>query len=287
MNKKSRMIKHLRLAPGYLVLTFWVIFLVILVGWIFAASLSTTKDIFAGNALKFPDGLHFENYVRAWNTQNVSVFFGNSLLYATVGTFLTLVIGAPAAYVLARMKFRLNKPIQACFTVAMSVPLVMIILPLFGIVTNLGLLETDLKTRILLIFLNTALHTPYTVIFLLSFFSTISSSFEEAAIIDGCTRQKAFWKIMMPLAQSGIVTVSVFNFMGIWNEYFMSLILASGDKVRPVAVGLWSMINSMRYTGDWAGLFASVILVFMPTFILYVTMSNRIISGITQGGVKG
>lgn len=287
MNKRSQRIKQLRLLPGYLILSLWVFFIVIIIGWIVAASLSTTKEIFAGDALKFASGLHFENYVRAWNTQNVSVFFANSLLYASVATVLILVIAAPCAYVLARLKFRLNKFIQTCFTTAMGVPLVMIILPLFGIVTVMGLLETNISIRGLLIFLNVGINIPYTVIFLLSFFSTISSSFEEAAIIDGCTRAQAFWKIMLPLAQSGVITVSVFNFLNVWNEYFMALIFASGQDVRPVAVGLWSMINSMRYTGDWSGLFASVILVFLPTFILYVTMSNRIISGITQGGVKG
>lgn len=287
MKTKSRgknLMKHL---PGYVVLTIWVIFTVFLVFWIFGASLSTTRDIFKGNALKFESGLHFENYVTAWKTQNVSVFFGNSLLYASVASVLILVISAPAAYVLSRIRFKGNRLIQTSFATSMGVPLVMIILPLFAVATNMGLLKSDIKIRFLLIFLNTAINIPYTVIFLLSFFSTISTSYEEAAIIDGCTREQAFWKIMLPLAQSGIVTVTVFNFLAVWNEYFMSLIFASGQNVRPVAVGLYSMINSMRYTGDWAGLFASVVLVFLPTFILYVLLSNRIIAGITAGGVKG
>lgn len=287
MNKKSQRIKQMRLLPGYIILGLWVLFLLILIGWIFCASLSTTKEIFQGNATKFETGLHFENYVRAWKTQNVSVFFLNSLIYASAACLLTLVISAPAAYVLSRMKFKLNRLIQTGMTTAMGVPIVMIILPLFGVVSNLGLLNSNMSTRLLIIFLNTGIKVPYTIIFLLSFFSTISSSYEEAAIIDGCTREKAFWKIMLPLAQSGIITVTVFNFISVWNEYFMALILASGQDVRPLAVGLYSMINSMRYTGDWSGLFASVVLVFLPTFVLYVLLSNRIIAGISQGGVKG
>lgn len=284
---KSERVKQARLLPGYIVLSFWVLFIVILIGWIFCASLSTTKEIFQGRATAFDSGVHFENYVRAWKTQNVSVFFGNSLLYATVASILILFISAPAAYVLSRMRFRGNRLIQTTMAASMGVPIVMIILPLFGIVSNLGLLNTNISTRLLIIFLNTGINIPYTIIFLLSFFSTISSSYEEAAVIDGCTREKAFWKIMLPLAQSGIVTVTVFNFISVWNEYFMALILASGQEVRPLAVGLYSMINSMRYTGDWSGLFASVILVFLPTFVLYVLFSNRIIAGISQGGVKG
>jgi N-acetylglucosamine transport system permease protein len=278
---------NLRLLPGYVILSIWVLFTVILVGWVFCASLSTTKEIFKGDALKFVSGIHFENYVRAWKTQNVSVFFGNSLVYASISTLLIIVICAPAAYVLSRTKFFLNKPIQNSFVAAMGVPIVMIILPLFGIVSNLNLLKQDITVRLLMIFLYVGINIPYTIIFLLSFFSNLSCSYEEAAAIDGCTQRKAFWKIMLPLAQSGIITVSIFNFINIWNEYFISLIFASGQDVRPVAVGLYSMINSMRYTGDWSGLFASVIIVFLPTFILYIVLSNRIIAGITGGGVKG
>ena len=114
----------------------------------------------------------------------------------------------------------------------------------------------------------------------------ISRTYEEAAAIDGCPPMRTFWKIMFPMAQSGIVTVTIFNFINIWNEYFLSLIFASSDKLKPVAPGLYGMINSMKYTGDWAGMFAAVIIVFLPTFILYIFLSEKIIGGVT-GGIKG
>lgn len=287
--KKHRLNSHkqLRLLPGYMILSLWVLFTIVLVGWVVAASLSTTKEIFKGTTLQFLSGLHFENYVRAWNSNNVSVFFVNSLIYASIATFLLVLICSPAAYVLSRFRFFMNHPIQNSLIAATGVPIVMIILPLFGLVANMGILKQDITIRTLMIFLYVGINIPYTIIFLLSFFSNLPGDFEEAAEIDGCTPAKTFWKIMLPLAQPGIITVSVFNFINIWNEYFMSLIFASSEGVRPVAVGLYSMINSMRYTGDWSGLFASVILVFLPTFVLYLFMSNRIISGITGGGVKG
>jgi N-acetylglucosamine transport system permease protein len=137
-----------------------------------------------------------------------------------------------------------------------------------------------------MVFLYVGINVPYTVIFLLAFFTNISRSYEEAAAIDGCTPMSAFWRIMLPLAQPGVVTVSIFNFINVWNEYFMSLIFANSDAQRPVAVGLYSMINSMKYTGDWAGMFAAVIIVFLPTFLLYIFLSEKIIAGVT-GGIKG
>ena len=278
---------ELRLALGYLILSLWVLFTVILIGWIFAASLASTKEIFKGTSLFFPTGLHFENYVKAFKSQNVGTFMLNSLGYATISSALLIVICAPASYVLSRFKFIANLSIQRGFVAAMGVPVTMIIMPLFGIVSALNLLNADIKVRILMLFLYTGINIPFTVIFLLTFFANLSRSFEEAAAIDGCTPVNTFWKIMLPLAQPGIITVTVFNFINIWNEYFMSLIFASGDRVRPVAVGLYSMISSMKYTGDWAGMFAAVIIVFLPTFILYLFLSNRIIEGVTGGAIKG
>ena len=256
--------KHeMALAPGYIIVILWVAFTFMLLGWIIAASLSTTTDIFAGKALKFPSGLHFENYVQAWGSGGVATFFTNSLLYAVVSCVLLILICAPAAYVLARYTF-----------------------PLFGVVANLGILNNVAASKVTLIFLYVGINIPYTTIFLLTFFANISSTYEEAAALDGCPPAKAFWKIMFPMAQSGLVTVTIFNFINIWNEYFLSLIFANNDALRPVAVGLYGMLQSMQYTGNWAGMFAAVIIVFAPTFVLYLFLSEKLIGGIT-GGIKG
>ena len=279
--------KELRLAPGYIILTLWVLFTFVLLGWVVGASFSTSKEIFSGGVFKFETGIHLENYVKAWNTSNVSVFFVNSLVYATISCVLLIVICAPAAYVLARFTFLGNKLIQNGFVAAMGVPATMIVLPMFGLVAGWNILNVSLANRAVLIFLYVGINVPYTTIFLLTFFSNLSKSFEEAAAIDGCPPMKTFWKIMLPMAQPGIITVTIFNFINVWNEYFMSLIFANSDRVKSVAIGLYGMINSMRYTGDYAGMFAAVVIVFLPTFILYIFLSEKIIAGVTGGGVKG
>ncbi len=279
--------KELRLAPGYIILTLWVLFTFVLLGWVVGASFSTSKEIFSGGVFKFETGIHLENYAKAWSTSNVSVFFMNSLVYATISCVLLIVICAPAAYVLSRFTFLGNKLIQNGFVAAMGVPATMIVLPLFGLVAGWNILNVSLANRAVLIFLYVGINVPYTTIFLLTFFSNLSKSFEEAAAIDGCPPMKTFWKIMLPMAQPGIITVTIFNFINVWNEYFMSLIFANSDKVKSVAIGLYGMINSMRYTGDYAGMFAAVVIVFLPTFILYVFLSEKIIAGVTGGGVKG
>ena len=277
--------KELRLAPGYLILLLWISFTFVLLGWVLLASFSTTKEIFANKLLD--SGFHFENYVKAWINSDVAGIFRNSLVYSIISCVLLILICAPAAYALSRFVFPGNKLIQTGFVSAMGVPVVMIVLPLFGIVANLGILNHVLSNAVLLIFLYIGINVPYTTIFLMTFFSNLSRAFEEAAAIDGCPPAKTFWLIMLPMAQPGIITVTIFNFINIWNEYFISLIFANSDKLRPIAVGLYSMINSMKYTGDWAGMFAAVVIVFLPTFILYIFLSEKIIAGVTGGGVKG
>lgn len=279
--------REFRLAPGYIILSLWVLFTFVLLGWVIGASFSTSKEIFSGTVFSFKTGIHLENYAKAWNTSNVSVFFMNSLVYASISCVLLIIICAPAAYVLSRFTFWGNKLIQNGFVAAMGVPATMIVLPLFGLVAGWNILNVSLANRAVLIFLYVGINVPYTTIFLLTFFSNLSRSFEEAAAIDGCPPMKTFWKIMLPMAQPGIITVTIFNFINVWNEYFMSLIFANSDKVKSVAIGLYGMINSMRYTGDYAGMFAAVVIVFLPTFILYVFLSEKIIAGVTGGGVKG
>ena len=276
--------KELKLAPGYIILTLWILFTVVLLGWVVAASFSTTKEIFANNLLG--SGLHFENYAKAWNGAGVAGFFGNSLIYSVISCTILILVCAPAAYVLSRFDFIANKFIQTSFVSAMGVPAIMVVLPLFSIISGMGILNNVAAGRTVLIILYVGINVPYTTIFLLTFFSNISRTYEEAAAIDGCPPMRTFWKIMFPMAQSGIVTVTIFNFINIWNEYFLSLIFASSDKLKPVAPGLYGMINSMKYTGDWAGMFAAVIIVFLPTFILYIFLSEKIIGGVT-GGIKG
>lgn len=275
--------KEFRLLPGYIVLIAWVLFTVIMIGWIFLASLSTSREIFKGEVLKFASGFHWENYAMAWKTQNVSVFFMNSLLYASTSCIGTLFISAPASYVLSRYTFLGNRTIKSGMLIGMSIPIIMIILPLFGIATRMNLTGN----RLSLIILYTCLNVPFTTIFLLNFFGTLSKTYEEAAAIDGCSPMRTFWKIMLPLAQPGIITVAIFNFLGVWNEYFIALVFASSDNMKSVGPGLFSMVEALKAVGNYGSLFAAVIIVFMPTFLIYIFLSEKIIAGVTGGGIKG
>ena len=274
--------KEARLLPGYLIVLVWVAFTAVMLCWIVGASLSTSREIFSGQIYKFASGFHWENYITAWKAQNVSIFFKNSLLYSVISCVGVLAISAPAAYVLSRWEFTGGKTLRIGLVIAMSVPIIMVIMPIYSMAVKLGI-----KGQILLILLYIMIRVPYTTIYLLDFFSTLSRTYEEAAYLDGCSGPNTFLKIMLPLVQPAIVTVTIFNFMSVWNEFFMALIFTSSESMTPVGVGLLNIINSMKYTGNYGGMFAAVIIVFLPTFLLYIFMSEKIIAGVTGGGVKG
>lgn len=211
-------------------------------------------------------------------------YFINSILCSALSCALIILISAPAAYVLAKKTFIGKKLTFNIFVVGMSIPQVMLIIPLYCWFVRAGLVGH----LITLIILYTTLNVPYTVYFLTAFFSSVPSALAEAARIDGCSQTGALWRIMVPMASPGIITVTIFNFMNTWNEYFMALIFANGnDEIRTLSMGLQNIITAMTYTGNWAGLFAAVMMVFLPTFVLYLLLSDKIVSGITGGGVKG
>ena len=274
--------KEARLLPGYLIVGLWVAFTAVMLVWIIAASLSTTKEIMTGRVFDFSKGINWKNYLIAWKTQNVSVYFLNSLIYSIVACSGVLLISAPAAYVLSRWEFVTSKMVRIGLVIAMSVPTIMIILPLYSLAVQWGI-----KGRVLLVVLYIMLRVPYTTVYLMDFFSTLSKSYEEAAYIDGCSHGKTFWVIMPPLVQPAVITVTIFNFMSVWNEFFMALIFTTADEMMPVGVGLLQIVNAMKYTGQYGAMFAAVLIVFLPTFLLYIFMSEKIIAGVTGGGVKG
>jgi len=278
--RKVRCKKQLRFIPGYLLLGIWLAFTVAMIGWIILASLSTTKEIFGNQILS--SGLHWENYANVLRKHKMSVYFANSIIYSLSGCIGIILIAAPAAYVLSRISFRGKSVINNVFVIAMSIPSVMLVMPLFKMATSIGLIGS----RWTLIILYICINVPFGVFFLIGFFMSLPKALEEAAEIDGCTPDQAFWKVMFPLAQPGIITLTIFNFINIWNEYFMALIFANKTGLRTVSTGLQAIVQSMKYSGDWAGLFAGVVIVFLPTFILFLFLSNKIMAGITGGAVK-
>lgn len=284
MPKKIEAIKarrQIRLLPGYIILMAWCTFIFVMLGWILLASLSTTKEIFTDSLLA--SGLHWENYSQAIRNGHLYSAFFNSLFYSSSSVFLCIIICAPAAYGLSRFNFRLNSLFQKLLVVGLGIPSVMVIMPLFSIVNILK--AGDSKLTLITLYVVTSI--PFCVFYLLPAFSDISTTYEEAAAIDGCGPFRCFWTIVFPLASTTVKTLVIFQFIGKWNEYFMALIFAGSTENMSLSVALYQLILAMTREGGWSGMFAAVTFVSAPTIILYILLSKRIIGGATAGGLKG
>ncbi len=285
MSRKRKIIsglkKEMLRLPGYLLVIVWVGFTFFMIGWIILASFSTTREIFTGDLLA--SGLHVSNYVKAFITNKGLRNLMNSVIYTVPSCVLIILVCAPAAYCISRFAFRGNGLLQKLILIGLAIPGIMIIMPMFSIISTLNLSGSHFT----LIFLYTATSVPYSTFFLMPFFAGVSTTYEDAAAIDGCGPVRCFWHIMFPLVQPAIVTITIFNFISKWNEYFMALVFANKSELRPIGVGLYQIVTSMMNSGDWAGMFASVVIVFVPTVVIYAFLSDKIISGVTAGGVKG
>ena len=127
---------------------------------------------------------------------------------------------------------------------------------------------------------------PFTILLLTGFFRTLPTELEDAASIDGCSEFGIFWRIMLPLSAPGLLTAAILNFVLIWNEFLLALLIIKKDALRTMPLGLYSLRYSMQYTADWAALFAGVAIVILPNYIFYLLFSDRISSGITLGSGK-
>jgi ABC-type glycerol-3-phosphate transport system permease component len=265
----------------YLILVSWSLFTIFALNWIVLASFKTSREIFR-EPFKLPAEFQWENYVTAWNSVQLGDYFFNSVMVVTLSLILLLAVSAPAAYALSRFKFRGVALITTIYIAGIGIPYPLLFIPLFGILTALRVINT--LPGLILVYVS--LSIPFTVFLLTGFFATLPRELEEAAVIDGCTNWQTFWRVMLPLASPGLLTAAIFNGIGLWNEYQLALVFINNPDNRTLSLGLYAMQNAMQYTGDWPGLFAGVVIVMVPTILLYILLSEKMISGITMGAVK-
>ena len=260
----------------------WSLFTVFFVVWVITASLKRTRVLYS-SPFSWPFDPLWANYAKTWVNSRFGDYFLNSLLVVTVSVLLLLLVCAPAAYVLARARFRGREALTQFFVLGMGVPLPLLFVPLVVIMTGLRL--GDSLTGLTMVYV--ALSIPFTIYVLTGFFASLPSEIESAARIDGCSDFQTFRYVMLPLAMPGIATVAIINFVGLWNEYQLSLVMINSPENRTLSLGIYALISSMQYSGgDWPALFAGITIVMVPTILMFIVASERMIGGITMGGVK-
>ncbi len=271
----------------YLLLIAYALMVVYPMFWLFATSLKTDREIFLQPfSLPALRNLQWSNFTNAWVKAHFGSYFLNSVLLTFTTVIATVLLSAMAAYALSRFRFAGARPIFFYFLAGLMVPLQLAIVPLFFEMKQFGLLNS--RVGLFLVYLATAF--PFSIFVLTGFFRSLPGSLHESALLDGCSEFGAFWRIMLPLARPGLITVAIFLFLGNWNEFFLAFICLSGqgsESLRTLPLGLANVTIVSQYRSDWGMAFAGLVLMMLPTFLAYVFLQKHLTRGITAGRSKG
>jgi N-acetylglucosamine transport system permease protein len=253
--------------------------------WVVLASFKTNTEIFLGKPFALPASWSLQTYADAWTEAHVGRYFINSVIVVLLSTTGTMVLGSMAAYVLARYRFFGNRFIYYLFVSGLAFPTFMALGPLFYILKGMGLLGT--YTGLVLVYI--AYSLPFTVFFLAAFFKTLPYEIEEAATVDGASHTRKFFQIMMPMARSGLVSITIFNIVGQWNQYLLPVAIMTGpgtEQKMLLTQGIAQISVSAGYHAQWSTLFAALTLSILPMIIVYAIFQRQIQAGLTAGAVK-
>ncbi len=249
--------------------------------WTLLTSLKPEADIVTATLQYIPRHLTLDNYVTLWQQSDFPTLVGNSVVVTSITGLICLTIGTLAAYSFSRYRFRGRGKMLIFYLVIRMFPVVLMIIPLFIMMRNLGLLDS----RFGLALCYTTFLLPLCIWMLKGFFDAIPLELEEAARIDGCTRLGALVRIVLPLARSGLVTTAVFVAIVAWNEFLFAMMMTTSQGSRTWPVGLQLMVGEFQL--PWGPLSAGGILSIIPIIIFFALVQQSLIRGLTAGAVKG
>ena len=246
----------------------------------FTTALTPKSELYSIPADYLPTWFDFSNFVTVWDSAPIASYIINSLIIAGSATVIVLLVAVPAAYYLARFRFKSrNLILLLVLATQMFAPTSMVI-GIYREFVALGLVNTYTS----LILVNAAFNLAFSVWILSGFFSSIPAEVEEAAMLDGCSRIKVLRTITLPLALPGLLTAVIFTFISAWNEFVIALTLTSSPEIRPLTVGITGFIG--LYELQWHYVFAVSLIAIIPVVILFISIEKWLVSGLTAGSIK-
>ncbi|CDN54646.1 ABC-type sugar transport system, permease component [Neorhizobium galegae bv. officinalis bv. officinalis str. HAMBI 1141] len=243
------------------------------------AAFKTNAQIFQ-SPFGIPDFSNLANIVKIWSQTNFLRYLLNSVIVTGASIVVILTLGTMAAYAVGRYKFRGSSFVLMFFLAGLTLPLKLAIIPLFILMRDLGILNTQLS----LIVIYVAMGLPTTVFIMTGFIATLPNELEDAARMDGASEPRIMWSIMLPLVRPALVIAGIQNVVPIWNDFFFPLIFIQKDNLKTLPQGLTTFMG--EYTTDWGVLFAGLLLSSAPVIIVYIILSRQFINGMTAGAVK-
>ena len=247
----------------------------------FTTAAKSRAEIYSMMGTLLPINWQMSNFADIWTLAPMVRYFLNSIIVAGGSTVIAMVCGIPAAYALARMKFKGNTVFLGVVIVSQMFSPVVLLFGIYKIMMTFHMVDSLWG----LIFINAAFNQAFTIWLLRGTFMSISPEMEQAASIDGCTTVGALINILLPMSAPGIVTTLIFVFINAWNEYTISTVLISTPTNKPITVGItqFSSFNMI----EWQYLFAAALIATIPVIILFMCIEKHLAEGLTSGGVKG
>ena len=260
----------------YVVLIILAITIIVPIAWVFMASLKENEQ-FYGSPWTLPNGLHFENFVQAWQEADMGSYMLNSVIVTALGIGLLIIISLPAAYVLARFKFKTSRFWNVLFMAGLFINVNYIVVPIFLMLVDAdSFLQSTLGHGfflnnlfiLALIYASTAL--PFTIYLLSGYFKSLAKDYEEAAYVDGAGYFRTMIQVIFPMAKPSIITIILFNFLSFWNEYIISMTMLTKPTLKTLPVGLMNLMAAQKSAVQYGRMYAGLVLVMLPTLILYM-----------------
>ncbi len=247
--------------------------------FVIISSLKTNSEIFI-SPFSLPASLHFDNFVKAIKIGNIGRQFLNSMFLALTTLALTAIVACMVSFAISRLRFKGQGAVRVYFVMGMMVPIQSIIVPLAWAINNFNIRDNYL----LLILLFTASHMPLATFIITGSMNSLPSSLEEAAIIDGCSIYKLFYKIVIPLVKPAIATVGIFVFMYTWNDLLVSMVFIGKANLRTISVGLLNFVGARK--SDYGALMAAIFIAILPPLSMYLVLQENVVKGLTSGANK-
>lgn len=249
--------------------------------WVLLTSLKSEAELVQSPISYWPDAPSLANYIRAFTDQPLLAYMANSFIVAGLATLGSLIVSTGAAYAIARLNLRHRQLVLTAIVASSMFPLVTLLVPIFETMRHLGLLNS--YTALVLPYI--VLNLPVCTLVLVSFFQSIPRDLENAAMIDGCTRMGALVQIVLPLAAPGMFTAGILAFVNAWDEFLLALSLNSSAGLRTLPVGI--TLYQGEFSFPWPIISAALIVAIVPVAILVALFQERVVGGLTQGGLKG
>lgn len=248
--------------------------------WVVVTSLKDDRVLMI-SPWAMPEHLKFDNYTYAWTMGNLGRATLNSFIVCTITLILSMIIGAMAAFAIAKLRFKLSKLLLIYFMVGMMIPVHCVLIPLFIQFSKAGL--TNSLFGLVIPYVTFSL--PITIYIMVGFFEGIPNELFESAVIDGCSIFKMFVTVALPLAKTGFMVTGLMSFVGNWNELLLAMVFISKESFKTLPVSLTKFVGP--YNTNYCQMFAGIMIAVIPTIVVYCCFANQIVEGLTAGAVKG